>query len=114
MFKNLPQNMINIPILDRECMNDVFNCCDVLFMPSYMELFPMTILEACNVHKPFLVRDLDLYKPILFQRYCRGKSVEEFNNELNKLKNNVTYYNENVENSIFISNFFSIDKNNLL
>ena len=104
LLENLPQNMIHLSIIDREYMNEVFNICDVLFMPSFIELFPMTILEACNVYKPFLVRDLDLYKPILFQRYCCGKSVEEFNNELNKLKNDITYYYENVENSKFISN----------
>ena len=109
LLENLPQNMIHLSIIDREYMNEVFNICDVLFMPSFIELFPMTILEACNVYKPFLVRDLDLYKPILFQRYCHGKSVEEFNIELNKLKNDVTYYNENVENSKFISNFYNKD-----
>ena len=109
LLENLPQNMIHLSIIDREYMNEIFNICDVLFMPSFIELFPMTILEACNVYKPFLVRDLDLYKPILFQRYCCGKSVEEFNNELNKLKNDITYYNENVDNSKFISNFYNKD-----
>ena len=90
LLENLPQNMIHLPIIDRIYMNEVFNICDVLFMPSFIELFPMTILEACNVHKPFLVRDLDLYKPILFERYCRGKNVVDFNNELKKLKNDVS------------------------
>lgn len=109
LLENLPQNMIHLPIIDRKYMNEVFNICDVLFMPSFIELFPMTILEAANVHKPILVRNLDLYKPILFQRYCRGKNVEEFTNELKKLKTDITYYNENIENSIFISNFYNKD-----
>jgi len=109
LLENLPQNMIHLPIIERKYMNEIFNICDVLFMPSFIELFPMTILEACNVHKPFLVRDLDLYKPILFERYCRGKSVEEFSNELVKLKNDITYYNQCVENSKFISNFYNKD-----
>lgn len=109
LLENLPQNMIHLPIIERKYMNEIFNICDVLFMPSFIELFPMTILEACNVHKPFLVRDLDLYKPILFERYCRGKSVEEFSNELIKLKNDITYYNQCAENSKFISNFYNKD-----
>lgn len=109
LLENLPQNMIHLPIIERKYMNEIFNICDVLFMPSFIELFPMTILESCNVHKPFLVRDLDLYKPILFERYCRGKSVEEFSNELVKLKNDITYYNQCVENSKFISNFYNKD-----
>ena len=87
LFKNLPQNVIHIEILDRIFMNEIFNCADVLFMPSYMELFPMTILEMANVNKPILVRDLELYKPILFGKYAKGNDVAEFSDELNKLKN---------------------------
>ena len=107
LFENLPQNMVHIPIIDRQYMNEVFNMCDVLFMPSYMELFPMTILEIANVHKPFLLRDLDLYKPILFSKYAKGNNVEEFSIELQKLKNDATYYNEQVNNSIFVSDFYN-------
>lgn len=109
LFKNLPQNMLHIPIIERKYMNEVFNVCDVLFMPSYMELFPMTILEIANVHKPFLVRDLELYKPILFSKYTKGNNVEEFSKELQKLKNDATYYNEQSENSKFISDFYNED-----
>ena len=109
LFKNLPSNMVNIPILDRNLMNDVFNMCDVLFLPSYLELFPMTILESSNVHKPFLLRDLDLYEPILFGKYSKGKNVEDFSKELQKLKNDLTYYSEQVENSKYISNYYNKD-----
>ena len=109
LLQNLPQNMLHLPIIERKYMNEVFNICDVLFMPSFIELFPMTILEACNVHKPFLVRDLDLYKPILFSKYCRGNSVNQFNSELRKLSNDKTYYLENCNNSEFISNFYNKD-----
>lgn len=109
LLQNLPQNMLHLPIIERKYMNEVFNICDVLFMPSFIELFPMTILEACNVHKPFLVRDLDLYKPILFSKYCRGNSVEQFNSELRKLSIDKTYYLENCKNSEFISNFYNKD-----
>ena len=109
LFKNLPQNMLHIPIIERKYMNEVFNVCDVLFMPSYMELFPMTILEIANVHKPFLVRDLELYKPILFSKYTKGNNVEEFSEELQKLKNDATYYKEQSDNSKFISDFYNED-----
>lgn len=110
LLENLPQNMIYLGIIERDSMNEVFNISDVIFMPSFMELFPMTILEGCNVHKPFLVRDLDLYKPILFSRYCKGNNVEEFDKELVKLKNVITYYYQRVEDSIFISNFYNKDE----
>ncbi len=108
LFRNLPQNVIHIEILERIFMNEIFNCADVLFMPSYMELFPMTILEMANVNKPILVRDLELYKPILFSKYAKGNNVAEFSDELNKLKNDITYYDTQVQNSKFISDFYNI------
>lgn len=107
LFKNLPQNMLHIRILDRIYMNEIFNCADVLFMPSYMELFPMTILEMANINKPILVRDLELYRPILFGKYAKGNNVKEFSEELNKLKNDITYYDTQLENSKFISDFYN-------
>ena len=67
----------------------------------------MTILEICNIHKPFLVRDLELYRPILFSKYCSGSCVEEFGLELQKLANDVTYYQRQCENSKFISDFYN-------
>ena len=109
LLENLPQNMRHLGIIDRNDMNEVYNICDVVFMPSHMELFPMTILECCNVHKPILVRNLDLYKPILFSRYSSGNSVVDFCNELQKLKTNTTYYNQRVDDSIFISQFYNKD-----
>lgn len=109
LLQNLPQNMVNIPIIDREYMNGIFNCCDVLFMPSFIELFPMTILEVANIHKPILLRNVDLYKPILFSKYCKGNNVEEFSSELKKLHNDVTYYDECSNNSKFISEFYNKD-----
>ena len=107
LLKNLPQNMVHLGIIDRNKMNDVFNMCDVLFMPSFIELFPMTILEMCNIGKPFLVRDLELYRPTLFSKYCSGNNVDDFSSELKKLNDDVTYYNLQCENSKFISSFYN-------
>ena len=107
LLKNLPQNVIHIEIVDRIYMNEIFNACDVLFMPSFMELFPMTILEVANVHKPFLLRDLSLYEPILFGKYAKASDVDGFSSELRKLMNEPTYYNEMTNNSIFISDFYN-------
>ncbi len=109
LLENLPQNMHHLGIINRSEMNDIYNICDVFFMPSYIELFPMTILEACNVSKPLLLRDLDLYKPILFSRYCKGNNIEEFNEELKKLSQDITYYCNRVEDSKFIASFYNKD-----
>ena len=107
LLENLPQNMTHLGIIDRDLMNEVYNLSDVIFMPSYMELFPMTILEAANLSKPILVRDLDLYKPILFSRYCKGNSVDDFTNELIKLSTDITYYNTRCLDSEFICKFYN-------
>jgi 1,2-diacylglycerol-3-alpha-glucose alpha-1,2-galactosyltransferase len=64
---NPPANVKFTGIVKRDKMNDIFNMSDVLFMPSFNELFPMAILEAVNAHKPVLLRDLDLYVDILFE-----------------------------------------------
>lgn len=107
LLQNLPQNMIHIPIIDRIYMNEIFNSVDVLFMPSHMELFPMTILEMVNVHKPILLKNLSLYKPILFSKYASGDSIEDYSKELNRLANDITYYKVQSENSKFISDFYN-------
>ena len=107
MFENLPENVVHIPIIERNMMNEIFNICDCLFMPSYIELFPMSILECANVHKPFIVRDLELYKPILFNDFCRGKDVESFSNEIRKLKDDITYYKNKSQYSKFLSEFYN-------
>ena len=48
MMKHLPSNVRFLGIVDREKMNEIYNMADVMFLPSYEELFPMTILESMN------------------------------------------------------------------
>ena len=60
-MEHLPENVRMLGLLDREVMNEVYNMADVMFLPSYEELFPMTILEAMNCRIPILVRDCLLY-----------------------------------------------------
>jgi len=91
-------------------MNGIFNMCDVLFMPSLSELFPMSILEAVNSAKPVLLRDLDLYEEILFKDkdcYAVGKNVEEFDAQVKKLAEDKKYYAHYSEGSKVISDFYS-------
>lgn len=38
----------------------------------------MTILEAVNLHVPLVLRDLDLYKDILFDRYMHANDNDGF------------------------------------
>ncbi len=107
IWENPPQNVKFLGIIPREEMNDIYNICDVLFMPSYNELFPMSILEAVNLNKPILLRNLELYEDILFHKYIMGKNNEEFSSNLKKLSKDKEFYNEASNNSKYISNYYS-------
>lgn len=109
---NPPANVKFIGIIPREQMNDIYNIADVLFMPSYNELFPMAILEAVNLHKPLVLRDLDLYKDILFQKYAIGNDNEEFAQTIRNLKEDSQMYDKYSVYAKEISEFYS--KENVL
>ncbi|GGH30507.1 glycosyltransferase family 4 protein [Paenibacillus segetis] len=75
---NPPENVNFIGIISREEMNAVYNIADIMFLPSYNELFPMSILEALALKIPVLLRNLDLYENILFDYYLKGDHVPGF------------------------------------
>lgn len=106
IMDNPPSNVKFVGIIPRDEMNEMYNICDVLFMPSYNELFPMSILEAINSEKPLLLRNLDLYVDILFGKYLKGKNNREFVKELKKLANDKEYYNKYSKYSKEISEFY--------
>lgn len=112
VFENPPANVKFLGIIPRDKMNDMYNIADVLFMPSYNELFPMSILEASNTEVPILLRDLELYENILFGNYLKGSSNEEFINQINLLKSKDKQYEEYSKKSKNISDFYS--KENVL
>lgn len=110
IMANPPLNIKFLGIINREDMNDIYNMSDVLILPSFMELFPMTILEACNVSMPILLRDLKLYEPVLFNKYCSANDLDGFVEQLIKLHNNKDYYLYAKKNSQEIANYYSKDK----
>ncbi len=83
--EHLPDNVTLTGIVPREEMNDLYNAADVFFLPSFDELFPMTLLEAMCCHKPILVRDLELYPCILEGYYSAASDVEGFVRQLRAL-----------------------------
>ena len=109
VMDNPPKNVKFLGIIPREKMNDLFNAADLLFVPSYNELFPMTILEACSTNTPLLLRDLELYEDILFKKYIKGSNNDEFVKAITKYKEDKKLYKEQVENSKYISNYYSED-----
>lgn len=110
IMDNPPENVIFTGIIPRTEMNGIFNAADMLFMPSFSELFPMAILEAVNSFKPVLLRDLDLYEEILFKDkecYAIGKNVDEFDEQVKKLASDKKYYQKYSDGSKVISDFYS-------
>ncbi|MEG1222672.1 MAG: glycosyltransferase family 4 protein [Bacilli bacterium] len=114
IMDNPPANVKFLGIIPREEMNKVYNASDVLFVPSFNELFPMAILEAINSSIPLLVRDLELYKDVIFDNYLKGKSVKEFSTILTNLQNDKTYYKEAQDLSLSLSLFYSKEHVSLL
>lgn len=100
-------NLRFLGIIPRDHMNELFNACDCLFMPSFNELFPMSILEAVQSKKPVVLRDLELYKNILWDTYLKGNNILEFSNLINKLANDENSYKEYQAKSESIANFYS-------
>lgn len=86
---NPPSNVQFPGILERDQMNELYNIANILFLPSYSELFPMTILEAFNCKLPILLRDLDIYPDVFFDFYQKGTEVNEFVDILHNMSNNV-------------------------
>ena len=109
VMENPPKNVNFIGIIPRDEMNDLFNACDLLFVPSYNELFPMTILEACSTDTPILLRSLELYEDILFKKYLCADNNNDFAKLIEKLRDDKKVYKEAVENAKYISSFYSKD-----
>lgn len=99
IYDNPPENVTFTGILDRSSMNDYYNLSDMLFLPSYNELFPMTILEAMSSGLPILIRDLELYTAILNGYYNQGDNNEAFVEVIVRLKEERHFYEESKRNA---------------
>lgn len=101
-----PENVHFLGLVDHAAMNEVYNLADVMFLPSYEELFPMAILESMNCGIPILLRDLKEYRDVLFDSYLMGDSVEDFVSHLERLSHDGDYYFEAVRMSTKGSEFY--------
>lgn len=106
-MEHLPKNVRFLGLVDRKEMNQIYNMADVMFLPSYEELFPMTILEAMNCRLPILVRDLDIYQPILFDYVRKGRDQAEFVKILKRLKEDPQFYRESADLAFTGHHFYS-------
>lgn len=101
-----PQNVHFLGLVDRDKMNEVYNLADVMFLPSFEELFPMAVLESMNCGLPILLRDLREYQDVLFDSYLKGDVVEDFIRYLDRLREDKAFYQEAVRMSVKGSEFY--------
>lgn len=106
ILAHCPQNIHFLGLIDHSLMNEVYNLADVMFLPSYEELFPMAILESMNCGLPILLRDLREYQDVLFDSYLKGTDVEGFIGHLERLSEDKVYYQEAVRMSVKGSEFY--------
>ena len=107
ILENPPENFRLLGLVEREYMNELYNLTDLMLLPSFEELFPMTILEAMNSHTPILLRDLEIYHDILFDFYLRADGVEGFEQEIRRLQQDADYYRAAEERSARGHAFYS-------
>ncbi len=88
LMANPPANLIFPGIVEADEMRRLYGMADVFLLPSYNELFPMTILEAASCGSPIVLRDLSLYKVILSGKYESAKDVTGMEDILHKLQDN--------------------------
>ncbi|MNI75173.1 Alpha-galactosylglucosyldiacylglycerol synthase [compost metagenome] len=106
-MENPPDNVKFLGIIPREEMNNIYNISDVMFLASYEELFPMTILESANCKIPILLRDIELYKGILDGYYIKGTNNDEFVEAIENLKTDETFYNKASQKAGLCSKYYS-------
>lgn len=82
-----PANLRFPGIVDRATIADYNNLADLFLLPSYNELFPMSVLEAFSCGTPVMLRDLDLYHAIIDGYYQPAVDRTQMQAELRALVN---------------------------
>ncbi|GEK64745.1 MULTISPECIES: glycosyltransferase family 4 protein [Lactiplantibacillus] len=85
---NPPANLSFPGIVPREKLVDYYNMADLFLLPSYNELFPMSVLEAFSCGTPVLLRDLDLYRAIIDGYYQAASDVDDMQRQIDQLRHN--------------------------
>lgn len=110
IMENPPKNLLFPGIVSPERMRELYALADLFLLPSYNELFPMTILEAASCGAPIMLRDLDLYKVILAGKYQAVDDVNAMKTEITRLKENPSLLRALKEKSQMISKEYSEER----
>lgn len=87
VVENPPANLLFTGIVSRDKIAELNNVADLFLLPSYNELFPMSVLEAFSCGTPVMLRDLDLYHSIIAGDYEPAADVNEMQMKLTLLRN---------------------------
>ncbi|EOL43971.1 hypothetical protein RV11_GL000226 [Enterococcus phoeniculicola] len=85
IYENPPANLHFTGIVDRDEIVKYYNMADLFLLPSYNELFPMSILEAFNCGTPVMLRNLELYDSILKETFITADDIDEMQQKLDEL-----------------------------
>lgn len=88
IIENPPKNLKFTGIIPQEEIRKFYSAVDLFFLPSFNELFPMTILEAASCGAPIMLRDLELYRVILDGKYLPAKDFEDMNSHIREIFEN--------------------------
>lgn len=83
IVQNPPKNLTFTGIIDRQKINEYYNLADVFLLPSFNELFPMSILESFNCYIPVMLRKLSLYDAVIKDKYIEANDVATMSKKLN-------------------------------
>lgn len=83
---NPPANLWFPGIVSRDEIAQLNNIANLFLLPSYNELFPMSVLEAFSCGTPVMLRDLDLYKAIIDGDYQKAQDVDDMQVQLDYLR----------------------------
>ncbi|MBS3787311.1 glycosyltransferase family 4 protein [Candidatus Bipolaricaulota bacterium] len=109
MIENAPENVIFPGVIPYEKMSNYYNAADLFFLPSYQENFPFVILEAAACGLPIMLRDIPEYEAILSDNYLKGKSVEEFAENIKRSLENKRMYKDYRERSLEVAKQYDHD-----
>lgn len=105
-----PQNLIFPGIVSRKQIRLYYQMADVFLLPSYNELFPMSVLEASSCEIPLLLRNLSLYENILGDHYLSANNIDGFQKQLRLLNSDKKMIKKMQMESLKLSKQYSEEK----